>query len=93
MQLVGATKRFIQKPFLVNNIFLSVLACFVGNLILILVLILLIDKIPEMKSFISLNQLIYLTIITSFLNLGISFFSTLICVRKYLNLKTDDLYK
>jgi len=93
MQLVGATKRFIQKPFLVNNIFLSVLACFVGNLILILVLILLIDKIPEIKSFISLNQLIYLTIITSFLNLGISFFSTLICVRKYLNLKTDDLYK
>jgi len=93
MQLVGATKRFIQKPFLVNNIFLSVLACFVGNLILILVLILLIDKIPEMKSFISLNQLIYLVIITSFLNLTISFFSTLICVRKYLNLKTDDLYK
>jgi len=93
MQLVGATKKFIQKPFLVNNLLLSIVACLAGNMILILVLILLIDQIPEMKSFISLNQLIYLAIITSFLNLGISFFSTLLCVRKYLNLKTDDLYK
>jgi len=93
MQLVGATKKFIQKPFLVNNFLLSIVACLVGNLMLILVLILLIEQIPEMKSFISLNQLIYLAGITSFLNLGISFFSTFICVRKYLNLKTDDLYK
>jgi len=93
MQLVGATKKFIQKPFLLNNLLLSLLACFLGNTILILVLLLLIDQIPEMKSFISLNQLIYLTLMTSVINLGISFFSTFICVRKYLNLKTDDLYQ
>jgi len=93
MQLVGATKKFIQKPFLVNNLLLTILACLIGNLILIAMLFLAVNKIPEIKNFISLYQLIYLIIITSVLNLGISFLSTFICVRKYLNLKTDDLYQ
>ncbi|MBL31388.1 MAG: cell division protein FtsX [Flavobacteriales bacterium] len=93
MQLVGATKKFIQRPFLRNNLILSIIACLIGNLILICLILLAIDHLPEIKNFISLHQLLYLIIITSVLNLGITFFSTLICVRKYLNLKTDELYQ
>tara|TARA_B100000579_G_scaffold276479_1_gene228661 strand:- start:27300 stop:28178 length:879 start_codon:yes stop_codon:yes gene_type:complete len=93
MQLVGATKKFIQRPFLLNNLILSIIACLIGNLILICLILLAIDHLPEIKNFISLYQLLYLIIITSVLNLGITFFSTLICVRKYLNLKTDELYQ
>ncbi len=93
MQLVGATKKFIQRPFLLNNLILSIIACLIGNLILICLILLAIDHLPEIKNFISLHQLLYLIIITSVLNLGITFFSTLICVRKYLNLKTDELYQ
>lgn len=93
MQLVGATKKFIQIPFIKANFLLSIIACFLGNIILVSILLLIIDKIPEVKNFISLNQLIYLVLITSILNLSISFFSTWICVRRYLNLKVDDLYK
>ena len=93
MQLVGATKKFIQRPFLLDNVILSIIACLIGNLILIGLIILAIDHLPEIKNFISLHQLLYLIIITSALNLGITFFSTLICVRKYLNLKTDELYQ
>jgi len=93
MQLVGATKKFIQKPFLINNLVSSIFACIVGNMILAFVLIILTNQIPEIRNFISLYQLIYLIIIISLINLGISFFSTLMCVRKYLNLKTDQLYQ
>ena len=93
MQLVGATKKFIQKPFLINNLVLSIFACIVGNMILVFVLIILMNQIPEIRTFLSIDQLIYLIIIISLINLGISFFSTLMCVRKYLNLKTDQLYQ
>ena len=93
MQLVGATKKFIQKPFLINNLVLSIFACIVGNVILVSLLIVLINQIPEIRNFISLHQLTYLIISISLINLGISFFSTLMCVRKYLNLKTDQLYQ
>lgn len=93
MQLVGATKKFIQKPFLINNLVLSIFACIVGNVILVSLLIVLINQIPEIRNFISIHQLTYLIISISLINLGISFFSTLMCVRKYLNLKTDQLYQ
>ena len=93
MQLVGATKEFIQKPFLVTNLLLSFFACLGGSIILIIILTLFFNKIPELKNFISISQLIYLILITSILNISISMFSTLFFVRKYLNLKTGDLYK
>ena len=93
MQLVGATKKFIQKPFLKSNLILTIIACLIGNFLLLCLLFLIINQIPEFKNFILWNQLIYLTIITSIINLTISLLSTLICVRKYLNLKTDELYK
>ena len=93
MQLVGATKRFIQRPFLISNLKSTILACVLGNVILIALLSLALEQVPEINNLFSLNQLIYLIIITSLINLFISVFSTWIFVRKYLNLNTEDLYK
>ena len=93
MQLVGATKKFIQKPFLISNLKSTILACLVGNLVLIFFLSLAIDKFPELKNMFSIYQLIYLIFAICGINLLISFFSTWIFVRKYLNLNTEDLYK
>ena len=50
MQLVGATKKFIQKPFLISNLKSTILACLVGNLILMVFLSLAIDKFPILKA-------------------------------------------
>ena len=93
MQLVGATKKFIQTPFLRTNLLLAIFACFLGNTLLLVIIIFLVNEIPEIKNLISLNQLIYLVLTISIINLMISFFSTWICVRRYLNLKVDQLYK
>lgn len=92
MQLVGATKRFIQKPFIMTSIISTIIACFIGSFLLILTVFMLLNKIPELVNFISYTQLIYVLLISSGVNLGISILSTWICVRRYLNLKTDDLY-
>jgi len=92
MQLVGATKRFIQTPFILTSIISAIIACFVGSFLLMLTFFMLLNKIPELVNFISYTQLIYVLLISSGINLGISIFSTWICVRRYLNLKTDQLY-
>ena len=93
MQMVGATKKFIQKPFIFENLLSAIFACVIGSGLLLIIFFIVRDKMPEMQSFMSLNQLIYVLLISSGLNLGISFFSTWVCVRKYLSLKTDQLYK
>ena len=93
MQMVGATKKFIQKPFIFENLLSAIFACVIGSGLLLIIFFIVRDKMPEMQSFMSLNQLIYVLLISSGLNLGISFFSTCVCVRKYLSLKTDQLYK
>ena len=93
MQLVGATKTFIQKPFLITTLISAIIACLTGSMLLIIIFFIAVDKFPEIHSFMSFNQLLYILLISSSINLGISFFSTWICVRKYLNLKTDQLYK
>ena len=92
MQLVGAKKKFIQKPFLISNLISSIIASFMGNIILIGLLLFAISKYPEMEHLISHTQFIWLVFSISIINISISVFSTWICVRKYLNLKTEELY-
>ena len=93
MQLVGATKSFIQKPFIVKNLISSLIACFFGILILVVFIIFTIDRIPEISTLITSNQLIYVLLASVILNLKISLISTWLCVRRYLNLQTDDIYR
>tara|TARA_B100001250_G_scaffold311606_1_gene273576 strand:+ start:586 stop:1476 length:891 start_codon:yes stop_codon:yes gene_type:complete len=95
MQLVGATKNFIQKPFLLSSLKHSFLACLLGNLILIVSMFFLMDKVfqSQLLDFISIQELIYLVLTISTINIGVSFFSTWICVKMYLNLNTEQLYK
>ncbi|MAZ58240.1 MAG: hypothetical protein CMP56_02360 [Flavobacteriales bacterium] len=92
MQLVGAKKKFIQKPFLISNLISSIIASIIGNIILVGLLLLTIRKYPEIENLISQIQLIWLILSVSIINISISVFSTWICVRKYLNLNTEELY-
>ena len=92
MQLVGATKYFIQKPFMLTNLIITIFACLTGSILLMLALFLLTDAMPEISNFITWWQVAYILLISSTINILISFFSTWVCVRKYLNLKTDELY-
>ena len=93
MQLVGATKKFIQRPFIVSNLTITIIACIVGNTILASLIYLLTKNYNLFINLITVYDFVLIFVITSFVNLFISFFSTWIFVRKYLNLNTDGLYK
>ena len=90
MQLVGATKSFIRRPFIRTNILLSI----ISSLISISILILLIYYIDSNISFvenIKLQSLIMLFIIVISLGLIISYISTFLATQNILKIKADNL--
>ena len=90
MQLVGATKSFIRRPFIRTNILLSI----ISSLISISILILLIYYIDSNISFvenIKLQSLIMLFIIIISLGLIISYISTFLATQNILKIKADNL--
>ena len=90
MQLVGATKSFIRRPFIRTNILLSI----ISSLISISMLILLIYYIDSNISFvenIKLQSLIMLFIIIISLGLIISYISTFLATQNILKIKADNL--
>ena len=90
MQLVGATKAFIRKPFIKINIFLSL----ISSIISILAIILLIYYIDLNISFvdnISIESVITLFLIILSLGLFISYISTFFATQNILKIKADNL--
>ena len=90
MQLVGATKAFIRKPFIKINIFLSL----ISSIISISAIILLIYYIDLNISFIdniSIESVITLFIIILSLGLFISYISTFFATQNILKIKADNL--
>lgn len=92
MQLVGATQGFIRRPFVFTGIRHGVYGALIAIAMLIGVLYFTQKQLPELKELQDRNMLLTLFGIVIILGIVISWISTSLAVRKYLRLKTDDLY-
>ncbi|UKJ07032.1 cell division protein FtsX [Solitalea lacus] len=92
MQLVGATKNFIRKPFLGMAILHGVLAGLLATLMVMGVLYLARQEIPELVVLQDYTEFGILFIGMILLGIVISVFSTYFAVTRYLRLKIDALY-
>ena len=90
MQLVGATKGFIRRPFIRTNILLSIISSFMSISTLIL-LIYYIDLNISFVENIKLQSLLMLFIIIISLGLIISYISTFLATQNILKIKADNL--
>lgn len=92
MQLVGANKGFIRRPFLVKGL----LHGFVGAVMAIVLLAGLIyvtsKELAGVIGFQNMELLLILFALVIICGMFITFLSTFFAVNKYLNLRTDDLY-
>ena len=92
MQLVGAKKYFIQKPFLIQHLKIG----FISSLIAIIGLFFLFYQLniyfPELKILDSKNEIIFIFASILFIGISISLISTFFASKKYLNLKTEKIY-
>lgn len=92
MQLVGATRRFIRKPFLFSGMLQGIYGAFIAMVLLAGLIYLLRNEIPELFQIQDLK--LWLILVASIIGAGIliSLISTFFAVNKYLRKRPDELY-
>jgi cell division transport system permease protein len=92
MQMVGATKAFIRKPFVTRSIILGVIGSVLAILALIGVLVYVSTNYPALDIF--KDYLLTILVLLGVLVLGvlITWIGTHFATQRFLNLRTDDLY-
>lgn len=92
MQMVGATKSFIRKPFVMRSIKLGMIGAGLAVLALLALLIYLANTYPGL-GILDNKLLIALVLVTIFgIGILITWLSTYFATQRFLNLRTDDLY-
>ena len=92
MQLVGATRWFISKPFIVRSVVNGLLSSVLAIILLSVLGFYANNLIPELSSLIQIADYILLFAIVILTGIAISTWSTYQSVTKYLKLKLDELY-
>ncbi len=92
MQMVGATKSFIRRPFVWRNIKLGLLSAIIAVSGILALIFYLDNAYPDFNIFQNQSEIILVLIAIVLVGIFISWFSTFLATQKYLNLKTDDLY-
>ena len=92
MQMVGATKSFIRKPFIITSIKLGLIGSGLAILSLIGVLVYVEASFPNLG--ILSNKILIGLVLLGVLVVGvlITWISTFFATQRFLNLRTDDLY-
>ncbi len=92
MQMVGATKSFIRKPFVMRSIKLGMIGAALAILSLIGVLVYVETSFPDLG--ILENKGLIALVLLTVLGIGIliTWLSTHFATQRFLNLRTDDLY-
>jgi cell division transport system permease protein len=93
MQLVGATKNFIRKPFILYGIWHGLLGALIAIIILMGTLYVAQQQIPELIVLQNYTEFGIVFLIVVGLGIFISGFSTFLAVNKYLRLKIYNLYR
>lgn len=92
MQMVGATKSFIRKPFIYKNLQLGMVGAFIANLALCAVFYQLDNYFPELTLSSAVEKFALLVLAVFGVGFIITWISTFIATQRFLNLKTDQLY-
>jgi len=92
MQMVGATKSFIRRPFILRSIKLGMLGALLAIMGLAIVLYYIDIYAPSLKllkDYLTLSYLVGGVILSAFI---ITWLSTFFATQRFLNLQTDELY-
>jgi cell division transport system permease protein len=92
MQMVGATKRFIRRPFVWKSVRLGIIGALIALVGMAIVLYYLNRTFPELDLLNKPVLIVALFAFIFFLGIVITWVSTFIATQRFLNLKTDQLY-
>ena len=92
MRLVGATNMFIQKPYLISGIYQGFISSVFSIFMLIASLEFIKKQLPDLIQTNEIEQLAKIFAIILIFGIIISWISTYFAVRRYLNMKENELY-
>ena len=92
MQMVGATKQFIRRPFIWKNVQLGIIGSIIAILGIVVVLFNLDKYFPEMQFMQDKLLIGALLLFVFIMGVLISWLSTFFATQRFLNLRTDELY-
>ena len=92
MQMVGATKGFIRKPFIWKSIKLGILGALVSIIGLIGAIFYINKMVPEIELLSDYKVLALLFVFIITMGILITWISTFFATQRFLNLRTDELY-
>lgn len=92
MQLVGATRSFIRKPFLFKSILHGIYGASIAITLVMMTLFWAERQLEDIVQLTDLKLIYILCAVLLFIGIIINVISTFFAVNKFLKLKTDDLY-
>ena len=92
MQMVGATKQFIRRPFVWKSVRLGIIGGIIALIGMAIVLYYLKRTFPELELLSNPVLITFLFVFVFTLGIIITWISTHIATQRFLNLKTDQLY-
>ena len=92
MKLVGATRNFIRKPFLIKGILQGFYGAILADILLVVLFYYAKKQVPELMVFEDLKILSTVLGIVILLGIFVSGISTYFAVNKYLRQRTEDIY-
>jgi cell division transport system permease protein len=92
MQMVGATKSFIRKPFVYKSVQLGIIGAIIALAAMAVVLYYLNQTFPELQLVKEPVLIAGIFIGIFVIGIVITWLSTFIATQRFLNLKTDQLY-
>ena len=92
MQLVGATKAFIRRPFIITNIWLGILSAILACAALAFTFYAIDQSWPEWGFIMHYRDFIWVGAALFLIGVFLSWISTYFAAQRFLNLHTDELY-
>ena len=92
MQLVGATKAFIRRPFIITNIWLGILSAILACAALAFTFYAMDQSGPEWGLIMHYRDFIWVGAALFLIGVFLSWISTYFAAQRFLNLHTDELY-
>ena len=92
MQLVGATRSFITKPFTQQAVYNGIVSGMLASVLLVLLLLFAQQNVPELAALFDIFTFLVLCLCLIITGIIISWWSTKSSVTKYLQMQLDDLY-
>jgi len=92
MKLIGATERFIRRPFILKGILQGVISAVITMLMISIIITALKSNIPELAVLIVPKLIVFLFAFILILGILFAGISTYFAVNKYLRMRTERLY-